>query len=392
MENRESINDESTYLYLDFNGKLSSDVFQDQVYFQMENLHKRNPLVQVNDSLFEGTYDHSIGTNLFFEKTDDNSQANSTFEKRAPIQLKHFLSSTKVLHLQQVKIPQAKVRIQNELQNINYNFTWDYKQLLQKFEDGSLQIEDISLGEQPPPNLPEHQVVEAEDEIEDNVDRFGDKGVPDPETEMELDKKLDTVLETVDNCKILEAEYQQLQILARRPVRRATSPEIVAECDRKYEDAYEYHNIEKQVLKPRDGFTSEVLQVDEGTLSDCVDIERCVLYGLIPSSLDFPRILSKDEKETLLTLENFDNLSLAGRYYVLQNIVGDLEKYIKSCTKQKLRQKDDYGRTPSQTLGIYKKLMEAARKRLQEIKFSLEYENCEGESQEGKNAEDENIS
>lgn len=43
------------YIYLDFNGKLSSDVFQNEVFFRIANLHKKNPLVQVNDTLFKGS-------------------------------------------------------------------------------------------------------------------------------------------------------------------------------------------------------------------------------------------------------------------------------------------------------------------------------------------------
>lgn len=124
-----------------------------------------------------------------------------------------------------------------------------------------------------------------------------------------------------------------------------------------------------------DRFKLEGLHIDEDTLSNCIDIDRCVLYGIIPPSSDFPRVLTKEEKKKLLTMENFDNLSVAGRYYVLQSLVNDLEEYVRSVSPQKLQEKDEYGRTVIRTLEIYKKLAESVRNHLQEIKYSLECEN-----------------
>lgn len=183
-----------------------------------------------------------MGTNLFFEETDDNPHTGNTFEKQTPICLKYVLSSTKLLNLQQVKIPQTKARIPNEVKHINYNLNWDYQELLQKFEDGTLQIEDISLGEMCSQN------VEVEDEKTEQNDEIQSNEIPiDCETEPEREEKLENVLTDIMPVTILEAEYAQLNELARRPVRRVVSPELVAECDKKYEEAYEYHNIERQV-------------------------------------------------------------------------------------------------------------------------------------------------
>ncbi|XP_018573635.1 uncharacterized protein LOC108912740 [Anoplophora glabripennis] len=373
MGNNEDSNDLDKYIYLDFNGKLSSDVFQNEVFLRIANLHKKDPLIQVNDTLFKGTYDQSIGTNLFFEETDVNSHTGNAFEKQTSICLKYLQSSTKLLDLQQVKFPQKKANIQNEIKNINYNLNWDYNELLRKLENGTLQIEDISAGELPPEAPPQKMEVVEEEECEENYEPQNIEIIVEAETEPELDE-IEAALEGIKPINILEKEYEQLNVLARRPVKRAVSPELVAECDEKYKEVFEYHNIERQILQPRDGFRLEVVHVDEDTLSNCIDIDRCILHGLIPESSDLPRVLTKLEKEKLLTLENFDNLSLAGRYYVLQNIVSDLQKYVKNATPKELQDRDEYGRTVLQTLKIYEKLTAVVKNRLQEIKSSLETE------------------
>lgn len=189
-----------------------------------------------------------MGTNLFFEETDINSRTGNAFEKQTPICLKYLQSSTKLLNLQQVKIPQQKARIQNEVKSINYNLNWDYNELLQKLENGTLQIEDISLGEAPFQAPP--QKMEVVEETEEEIDDFqNNQFIVEPETEPDLEKKLKCVVEDTGLSNILEKEYEQLNVLARRPVRRAVSPELVAECDEKYKEVFEYHNIERQVNK-----------------------------------------------------------------------------------------------------------------------------------------------
>lgn len=48
--------EESCYVYLDFNEKLASNIFANKMFFRIANLHKPNPLVQINDLLFKGAY------------------------------------------------------------------------------------------------------------------------------------------------------------------------------------------------------------------------------------------------------------------------------------------------------------------------------------------------
>lgn len=46
--------DKEVYVHIDFNGKLDLTLLDDNVYFKMVNLHKQNPIIQVNDFIFQG--------------------------------------------------------------------------------------------------------------------------------------------------------------------------------------------------------------------------------------------------------------------------------------------------------------------------------------------------
>lgn len=48
--------EESTYVYLDFNEKLTSNIFASKLFLRVANLHKPNPLVQINDLIFKGKF------------------------------------------------------------------------------------------------------------------------------------------------------------------------------------------------------------------------------------------------------------------------------------------------------------------------------------------------
>ncbi|CAH1954682.1 unnamed protein product [Acanthoscelides obtectus] len=136
MDNNSSSGKEK-YVYLDFNGKIDGDVLKKQFFFCMANLDKTNPLVQVNDFLFKGTYDHAIGTNLFFD-TEDNTEVGDAFHKVASIKAKLIVKQTEVLNLKPVKVSPRKIELEHDLRSLTYNFEWDYKTLLDKLENGTL--------------------------------------------------------------------------------------------------------------------------------------------------------------------------------------------------------------------------------------------------------------
>lgn len=123
------------------------------------------------------------------------------------------------------------------------------------------------------------------------------------------------------------------------------------------------------MLQPSDAFRSEPdIKFEEETLSDHVDINRCVLYGILKPSTVFPRILTSEERKVVFTIDNFDNLSLSGRFYVINDFVNKLEQQLENMSDDQLQQRDTFGRTPVETLDIYKGLRDCLSRKIAEIK------------------------
>lgn len=176
-----------------------------------------------------------MGTNLFFEICENQSQPD-IFGRKATVLLDYLSSQTKVLNLVPVKIKPRKPDIHEEQLQIKYNLKWDYDTLLQKWDDGTLELKDIIKDIK---GLPlNEKTKEAPQDFQDENE------IPD-HVQVNVEKKS----HVEDECSVreLQEDYQKLKLLARRPVRRKIDRETVEECENKYKQAYELHNLEKQV-------------------------------------------------------------------------------------------------------------------------------------------------
>lgn len=127
-----------------------------------------------------------------------------------------------------------------------------------------------------------------------------------------------------------------------------------------------------QILQQSHAFRTETIpELNEKTLMKCIDINRCILYGLLKPSNESPRILNPTERTAVLNLQNFDNLSLAARYYVINSLIEKMEKQLQYMPDKQLQQKDEYDRTLMDTLNIYKILSRSLSKRLNEINLTV---------------------
>lgn len=233
MANQKNVEESDLFLYLDFGGEVNNDVFNDTIHLRIANLHKENPLVQLNERVFKGTFENAMGTNLFFE-INENQIHSDVYGRKASVHLNFFGLQTKVLNLEPVKIKPRKLETNQEHLKIKYNLNWDYDTLLKKWDDGTLELNDMIK------NLQIISPKEVTKEIDDTEER--------PEVFREIQLQIEkSNKEDEDSVKELEESYQRLKLLAKRPVRRKIGEEEVEKCDDKYRKAYEFHNIEKQV-------------------------------------------------------------------------------------------------------------------------------------------------
>lgn len=108
---------------------------------------------------------------------------------------------------------------------------------------------------------------------------------------------------------------------------------------------YEYYSLRNRLLQGTRFFPFVSLDFDYNTLQGAVNINRCIRQGLLQPSEENPRILTKEEKEAVLTLGNSQNLSIPMRYCVLRALIKKKKRYIKQATEEDLQKIDEFGVT-----------------------------------------------
>lgn len=125
-------------------------------------------------------------------------------------------------------------------------------------------------------------------------------------------------------------------------------------------------------MKPTDSFPEQkVLEMNENNVSECVDLHRSVLYGVIGPFSEFPKHITHQERNALISMTNFQNLNLAARYYCICTQIDQLHKTINTSPPSKLLIKDEHGRNVYETYQLYKKLKTLVENRINEIRTSL---------------------
>ncbi|XP_016957632.1 uncharacterized protein LOC108029687 [Drosophila biarmipes] len=101
------------------------------------------PMAEVNGSIYRGRYEHSVGTNVFFEKEKDNLASDPLFESVCRQRYQYVDKSTKVisfervyvdnLHQEAEKSSKAEEDEQAEAKPESLKLNITYKEAINKF-------------------------------------------------------------------------------------------------------------------------------------------------------------------------------------------------------------------------------------------------------------------
>lgn len=356
--------EEEMYLYLDFKGRLPVETFNTEVFFNVVNLDTKHPLVQLGQSVFYGryqyqlhnfalitytigTYEDCVGTNLFFEE-DEHSTENEQLLIKTPIKLQYVTKQFKVLNMQWAKLPEdatGEVTDDYDLQ-----FKEDYDVILKKIEKGALKIEDVQLRQrediEPEPN--KAQQTESVKPVQPVV-RAKQKKKTKPQ-------QVDVIVEKY-------TKLDSLKQLAREPLKRQIAAEP-CEIPNSLKASYVYNSFKNKLLQENFYFDSLVVNYNQSTLEGAVDINRCLRKGLIKLTGDHHLDINTDTKTALLSLQNFENLSLPMRYCVLRSQMKKQKRYIKSATEKEIQQVTELGVNVRDSYKILKVLAGDIKKRI----------------------------
>lgn len=296
-----------------------------------------------------GAYDEAIGTNMFFEEVEDPPLKTNLFEKDTPIQLRPTLTQTKLLRLKQVKLPRnVTAGNKQSKENIHLNLNQDYKILLDKLQHNLVELDELA-----------HKIENKEN---DNEDETVYEERREDDTFLGPAKEIDTYLGTLNNKSsnaLLEAKYEKLKRLARRPVHRIQEAEEVEECDLQYKNAFEYHNLERQICQSSDYFRTVSGAVIDQSFTGGIDLDRCILHGLIRGDDNANRILTKEEQSKVFSLTNLENLSIPMRYLLLKQCISNIENLIETTSFEQLHERDKDGKTIIDICNIFRRLVSA---------------------------------
>ncbi|KQS70884.1 uncharacterized protein LOC113563683 [Drosophila erecta] len=101
------------------------------------------PMAEVNGSIYRGRYEHSVGTNVFFEKEKDNLASDPLFESVCRQRYKYVNKSTKVISFERVYVDNLHQEVEKSVvaeddeqteskpESLKLNIT--YKEAINKF-------------------------------------------------------------------------------------------------------------------------------------------------------------------------------------------------------------------------------------------------------------------
>lgn len=254
-------------------------------------------------------------------------------------------------------------------------FKENYDAVLKKIENGALRIEDLELRKR-------DKVTERKEVVKSTQ----------PVTARAKQEEKSTKQESTNLVLEKYTKMDSLMQLARQPLKRKVCEETL-EIPTHLKRNYIYNKFKNKMLQNNAYFDPLVVTYNKSTLEGAVDINNCIRQGLIDLNDDQLDINSQT-KNSLLTLQNIENLSLPMRYCVVRSQMKKLKRQVKNATETEIQQITELGVNMMDSYKILKMLACDIKKHISIIQtFSNEAkENGEDEekSEGGSDKDGEN--
>lgn len=165
----------------------------------------------------------------------------------------------------------------------------------------------------------------------------------------------------IETCEKILSKLDILEMMSRENLKRVVTKEDV-EIPSSLKLNYYYHYLRNKLLCGTQLFPVIVLDYDKDTLEGAADVNRCMRQGIIEPSDENPRILSREEKDKILTLENSENLSIPMRYCVIRKLMKQKKRFIKQAEEEELQHMCEFGLTVIELYKLLKVLAKDLRK------------------------------
>ncbi|XP_075169330.1 uncharacterized protein LOC142241446 [Haematobia irritans] len=109
MSDDSDYEEEEYLVFADFKNQIvPKELADENSAIKIIGLETKNPVAEINGSMFKGTYDYVMGTDVFFEKDDENHSEDSLFEATSRQKFKIFGKTNKVIHFERMYVESIK--------------------------------------------------------------------------------------------------------------------------------------------------------------------------------------------------------------------------------------------------------------------------------------------
>lgn len=108
----ESYEEEEMLVMVELNGVIDSEIFAKDSFdkFKVLAIDSERPVLQVENFVFSGGYDHTRGTAIFFEEDEKKLKCDPVFCKKPPRMLKYVCKTNKKLTMKRVFISEKQAK------------------------------------------------------------------------------------------------------------------------------------------------------------------------------------------------------------------------------------------------------------------------------------------
>lgn len=335
--------EEELLVCLNFDDKIDQHFFKKpNIFFNAINLDTQRPLIQIDRHVFQGSYEDCMGTNVFLEEISEPRSVDRVFQTQTPMHLEYLNSSAKILNLKWINVPE-EVKTLKTAECVNVRFLEDYQTVLDKIENGSLDIQD-AITRMQSPNIANKVPSEDSGQMQNNVETSKD----------EMFQTIEVKEEPIPN-----------QDLLRRLIQPASKKDDESSCEIVADHLFDIENCESfSILKQLylNHLKKESIVLNDLTLNlanakifNLVNVQKSIDDGIIAQSKVNDE-MSEADKQALFSIRNFDNLSLPVKFVILTEYLSECKKQLQKLSEDDLNVVDKFNRTPKQRYKLLKSL------------------------------------
>ncbi|VVD03648.1 general transcription factor 3C polypeptide 6 [Leptidea sinapis] len=112
---------EEAYVYVEFEDSVNIEGFKN---IHILGIDTKNPIIQLDDAFFKGTFENPFGTYMFFEEDPIEKKSDPLFERSPEISLKYLTKTRKCIKAEHIYVKQ---KYGSEQEQKNDKFEEDIK-------------------------------------------------------------------------------------------------------------------------------------------------------------------------------------------------------------------------------------------------------------------------